>query len=546
MLGLMQQTPLLLSSLLTYAERYHAEREIVSRSVEGPLHRSTYRDLAHRSRQLAQALARLGVAPGERVASLAWNGHRHVELYFGVTGAGRVLHTVNPRLFAEQITYIINHADNKYVFFDLTFAPLIERLAPQLPGVRGFVAMTDRAHIPEITVPGLLCYEDLLAAEDGAYGWPVFDENTASTLCYTSGTTGHPKGVLYSHRSLVLHSFSSTAADSMAICSRDSILVVTPLFHVNAWGTPFSAAMAGAKLVLPGAQMDGASLYALMRDEGCTFTLGVPTVWMNFFDFLERAPQPPEALKLNRVLIGGSAAPRAIIDKFERLGVRVVQGWGSTETSPLAAVGTLLTKHDRLDTETIRAIQMKQGRAMYGVDLRIVGADGTPLPQNGVAVGDIQVRGPWVTAGYFGGEGGRIVDGEGWFSTGDVGSIDADGYVALTDRSKDVIKSGGEWISSIALENLAVGHPAVLEAAVIGVAHPKWQERPLLLARLKPEANVTETELIDYLAEKVARFWLPDAVVFVGELPHTATGKLSKRTLRAEYRDYLLTRVAAA
>jgi fatty-acyl-CoA synthase len=543
----MQQTPLLLSSLIDYAARYHAGREIVSRSVEGPLHRSNYGTIAHRARQLAQALARLSVAPGERIATLAWNTYRHVELYFGVTGAGRVLHTVNPRLFPEQIRYIVNHADNQYVFFDVTFAGLVEDLAPSLPGVRGYIALTDRAHMPDAALPNLLCYEELLAAETGDYAWPVFDENTASSLCYTSGTTGNPKGVLYSHRSLVLHSFSSTSVDGMAICSRDSILVVTPLFHVNAWGTPFSGAMAGAKLVLPGPRMDGESLYTLMRDEGCTFSLGVPTIWMNFFDFLERqpGPPPPGALKLNRVLIGGSAAPRAIIEKFDRLGVQVVQGWGATETSPLAAVGTLLARHDGLDRAAILDIQEKQGRVLYGVELRIVDGEGEELPRNGVAVGHIQVRGPWVTAGYFGGEGGTVVDAQGWFSMGDVGTIDQDGYVTLTDRSKDVIKSGGEWISSIALENLAVGHPAVLEAAVVGVSHPKWQERPLLLIRVKPDSAVTESELLAFLAERVARFWLPDAVVVVDSLPHTATGKLLKTSLRAEYRDYLLRRSAA-
>jgi fatty-acyl-CoA synthase len=548
MLGQMQQTPLLLSSLIDYAARYHGGREIVSRTVEGLLHRSNYATVAVRAKRLAQALERLGVAPGQRVATLAWNGFRHVEMYFGVTGAGRVLHTVNPRLFPEQIRYILNHADNQFVFFDITFAKLVESLAPQLPGVRGYVAMTDRAHMPDITVPGLLCYEELLTDEDGAYEWPVFDENTASSLCYTSGTTGNPKGVLYSHRSLVLHSFSSVSADGMAISSRDSILVVTPLFHVNAWGTPFSGAMSGAKLVLPGPMMDGESLFTLMCDEGCTFSLAVPTIWMNFLDFLERNPDrlAQARLTLNRVLIGGSAAPRAIIDKFERLGVRVVQGWGATETSPLAAVGTLLAKHDGLDDEAIRDIQMKQGRALYGLDLRVIDGEGRALPQDGVAVGDIQVRGPWVTAGYFGGDGGQIVDAHGWFSTGDVGSIDPDGYVALTDRSKDVIKSGGEWISSIALENLAVGHPDVLEAAVIGVPHPKWQERPLLLARRKPEAMVTEAELMEHLTARVAKFWLPDAIVFVETLPHTATGKLLKTALRAEYRDYLLQRAAAA
>ena len=546
MFGLMQRTPLLLSSLLSYAAQYHGDTEIITRSVEGPVVRMDYRAIADRAGRLARALARLGVAPGERVATLAWNTHRHMELYFGATGTGTILHTVNPRLFPAQIEYILNHAEDRLVFFDLSFAKLVESLAASLPSVRGFVVMTDRAHMPSIAIDNLMCYEDLIAAEPGGFEWPTLDEHTGATLCYTSGTTGEPKGVLYSHRSLVLHSFCTVAADGMGLSSQDSVLLATPLFHVNAWGIPFAAAMCGAKLVLPGPSLDGESLYALMRDEACTFTLGVPTIWLGFLDYVQRhrASLDLSEIRLKRVMIGGSAAPRAIIEAFDRVfGAFVIHAWGMTETSPIATIGTLLPKHRDLDAQARYDIQAKQGRAMFGVDLRLRADDGTTLPHDGVAVGDLMVRGPWVTSGYFGRDD-QVLDAEGWFSTGDVASIDPDGYVTITDRSKDVIKSGGEWISSIALENAAVGHPGVQEAAVIGVAHEKWQERPLLLVIPRPEGAPTEAELLHYLSDKVARWWLPDAVVFVDALPHTATGKLLKTALRAEYRDHLLAAVS--
>ncbi len=537
MLGLMQDRPLLISSLLTYAETYHPATEIVSVTCEGPVVRSNYATLGLRARKIAQALQRLGVRAGDRVATLAWNTHRHLELYFAVSGIGAVLHTVNPRLFPEQIDYIINHAGSTVLVFDTTFAALVTSLRPKLAGVRDFVAMTDEAHMPA-GLPNCHCYEQLLEAEDGALAWPQFDEKTASSLCYTSGTTGNPKGVLYSHRSTVLHSFVACQSDGLKLSSADTTLLAVPLFHVNAWGIPYASAMCGAKVVLPGPQLDGRSLFDLAVAEKCTFSLGVPTVWLGFFKHIDDTPGIDLAgLKFQRVVIGGSAAPRAIIERFRKMGVFVIQAWGMSETSPLATIGNLLPKHVNESAERQADIQVKQGRAIFGVELRIVDDSGQTLPHDGVATGDLQVRGPWVTSGYFGDQAGSSLDADGWFSTGDVAKIDIDGYVQLTDRSKDVIKSGGEWISSIDLENAAVAHPAVQEAAVIGVYHPKWQERPLLLIIRKPGAVVEEAEILSFLSERVAKWWLPERVVFVDELPHTATGKLQKAKLREMYRS---------
>ncbi len=537
MLGFMQQVPLLLSSLLQHAARFHPEVEIVSRSVEGPLHRTSYDGLARRAARLAHAIERLGVRPGDRVATLAWNGFRHMELYFGVTGAGGILHTINPRLFPDQIEYIVSHAEDGYVFLDLTFLPTVERLAPRLPDVRGYVLLTDQAHVPATTLANVLCYEDLLAPESETYDWPRLDENSAAILCYTSGTTGAPKGVLYSHRSLVLHSYCCVSSDGMALSARDSVLLVTPLFHVNAWGVPFAAAMCGAKLVLPGAQLDGESLFTLMCDEGCTFSLGVPTVWMTFLDYVERnaAALDLSRVRLERVLIGGSAVPRAVIEKFDRLfATFVMHAWGATEMSPLVTVCNLLARHRDIDRAAQYDIQERQGRPLFGVELKITDATGADLPHDGVAVGEFKVRGAWVLERYYRADH-TALDADGWFATGDVGTIDPDGYALITDRIKDVIKSGGEWISSIALENAAVGHPAVQEAAVIAIPHEKWQERPLLLVRLRGDMSATREDILAYLAQHVAKWWLPDDVVFVAELPHTATGKLLKTKLREMY-----------
>jgi fatty-acyl-CoA synthase len=538
--GLMMQQPLLISNLLIHAERHHGDREIVSRRVEGDIHRTTYQDLAARARRLANAMAALGVRRDARVATLAWNGYRHMELYYGVSGMGAVLHTINPRLFPEQISYIVDHAEDQYLFFDLTFAPLIEKLGPTMRSVKGFVAMTDREHMPALSVPNLLCYEELVGAQDSDYEWPEFDERTASSLCYTSGTTGNPKGVLYTHRSTVLHSYAACMVDGLGLSALESTLLVVPMFHVNAWGMPYAGAMSGAKLVLPGPALDGKSVYGLMKDEKVTLALGVPTVWLMLFQHVESAGVDPKRdLTLKRVVIGGSAAPRAMTEKFETLfGAFVVHAWGMTEMSPLGTVCNLLPKHHDCSLAERLDLQGKQGRALYGVEMKITDDEGRRLPHDGKAYGHLMVRGPWITSGYFKGEGGRILDDEGYFDTGDVATIDADGYMQITDRSKDVIKSGGEWISSIDIENAAVGHPAVAEAAVIGVAHEKWQERPLLVVVKKPGQDVSRESLLQFLEGKVAKWWIPDDVVFIDELPHTATGKLLKMKLREMFRDY--------
>jgi len=542
MLGLMQQRPLLISSLLDYAERYHAGTEIVSRSVEGPLHRSNWGLIASRARRVANALKRLGVTGSERIATLALNHNRHLEIYFGVTCSGAILHTVNPRLFPDQVRFILDDAEARYVFFDVAFTALIEQIAPRLPNVRGFVALCECSALPSIEVPNLLCYEELLASESDEYAWPLFDENTASALCYTSGTTGNPKGVLQSHRSAVLHSFSLMAADTMAISARDSLLLCAPLFHVNCWGIPFAAAGTGSKMVLPGMKLDGASLFELIRDEGVTFCGAVPTVWLTLFAWMEQHLDTTDqrGLKLKRVLSGGSAVPRVVIEKAHAyFDATMLHAWGMTEMSPLGTCGSLLARHVDQDLEQRISVHLKQGRTIYGADVRIVDDAGHELPRDGRSVGEIQVRGPWVLSSYFKGAGGKVVDDDGWFRTGDVAHMDADGFLTITDRAKDVIKSGGEWISSIEIENLAVGHPGVLEAAVVATRHPRWQERPLLLVHRKQGVDVTKEELLSFLSDKIAKWWLPDDVVFVEELPHTATGKVLKNRLREQYGDWL-------
>jgi acyl-CoA synthetase (AMP-forming)/AMP-acid ligase II len=542
MLGLMQNRPLLISSLVDYASTWHGTREIVSRDPEGAIHRSNYAEVALRAKRVASALDALGVAPGDRIATLAWNGHRHLELYYGVTGSGRVLHTVNPRLFPEQIQYIMHHADDAVVFFDPVFAPLIEKLAPHLPLVRAWVALCDRAAMPAVNVKPLLCYEELLAKASPDYVWPLFDENTASTLCYTSGTTGNPKGVLYSHRSTVLHAFAACSADDVGLSARDSFLVIVPLFHANAWSLPFSAAMCGAKMVLPGPKLDPESIYMLLDQEGCTKAGGIPTIWLGFLAWVEanRNRLDLKRLRLKTVLSGGSAPPRATIEKFhDLLGVFLQHAWGMTETSPIVTTGSPLAKHDGASTSDLVDMQVRQGRQVYGVELKIVGPDGRALPHDGVSVGELKVRGNWVISGYFKGEGGKVVDDDGWLGTGDVGTIDADGYVQLTDRLKDVIKSGGEWISSIDIENLAMSHPDVFEAAVIAVAHPKWQERPLLIVHPREGRAPTKASILEFLADKLPKWQLPEDVAFVDALPHTATGKLLKTELRERFHGHL-------
>ncbi len=539
MLGLIQDRPLLISSLIEYAGTYHGEVEIVSRTVEGPIHRTNYRNVNLRAKKLAQALGKLGVEIGDRIGTLAWNGYRHVEIYFGVSGMGSVCHTINPRLFPEQIAYIVNHADDKFIFVDLTFVPLIEAVAEHLPNVKGFIVMTDETHMPDSKLDNLLCYETLMEAEDGDYEWPVFDEKTASSLCYTSGTTGNPKGVLYTNRSTVLHSFVVCSNDGLGVCNQDSILPVVPMFHANAWGIPYAAAMSGAKMVMPGAAMDGASIYELMEAESVTLSAGVPTVWLMLLGHVKE--NNLKFSSMNRTVIGGSAAPRSMIETFVNdYGVNVVHAWGMTEMSPLGTTGNLLKKHDDLPEAEKIDIRLKQGRAVYGVDLKIVDDEGVEQPRDGNAFGRLLVRGPWITSGYFKAEGGDVIDEDMWFDTGDVATLDPDGYMQITDRSKDVIKSGGEWISSIDVENEAVGCAGIVEAAVIAVPHPKWDERPLVIAVKEEGHAVTREDVIAHLESTLAKWQLPDDVVFVDELPHTATGKLLKTKLREEYKDYKL------
>ena len=539
MLGQMMNLPLMISSLIQHADSFHGDAEIVSRLPEGGIHRYTYHDAHRRSRQLANALLSLNVKMGERIGTLAWNSHRHLEIYYGVSGMGAVCHTINPRLFPEQIAYIVNHAEDDYIFFDITFAALVESLAPHCPRVKGWVALCGHAHLPKCdNIANLLAYDDLVNAHSDDYQWPEFDENTASSLCYTSGTTGNPKGVLFSHRSTVLHAYGSALPDGLNLSARDAVLPAVPMFHVNAWGLPYSAAMVGAKLVMPGAQLDGASLYELFEAEQVTISAGVPTIWLSLLQHLQT-----NRLKLSTIktlVIGGSAAPPAMIRAFdEDYGVTVNHAWGMTELSPLGTANTFKRKHLSLPAAEKDKIRVKQGRPLYGVQMKIVDGAGKTLPNDGQAFGDLLVRGPWTISSYYKGEGGNpLIDG--WFPTGDVATLDPDGYMQITDRSKDVIKSGGEWISSIDIENLAVAHPAVMEAAVIGVAHPKWDERPLLLVILKKDMAVTREEMLEFMRGKIAKWWLPDDVVFVASLPHTATGKLLKTKLREDYRDYRL------
>jgi len=539
MLGLMMDWPLMISSLIEHADRRHGDREIVSRTVEGPIHRYTYHDAHVRARKLANALARLGVARGDRVGTLAWNGYRHFELYYAVSGMGAVIHTINPRLFHEQLAYIVNHASDRVLCFDLTFAPLVQKLAPACPRVQHWVALTDRAHMPALEVPGLLCYEALLEGESADYAWPAFDENTAAGLCYTSGTTGNPKGVLFSHRSTVLHALATCLPDAKGYSSQSVVLPIVPMFHVNAWGIPYAAPLVGAKLVLPGGGLDGKSLYELFEGEGVDSSAGVPTVWLGLIQYLKQHGLGFSTLKVTT--IGGAAVPESMITTLQNdYGVRVRHGWGMTEMSPVGTIGSPKAKHATLPPEDLLALSLKQGRPLYGVEMKIVDAQGRDLPNDGVATGNVLVRGPWVVRDYYESGAPSPLTPDGWFPTGDVGSLDPDGYLQITDRSKDVIKSGGEWISSIELENIAMGHPAVMEAAEIGVRHPKWDERPLLLVVKREGANVTREDLLGFYVGKVAKWWTPDDVVFVDELPHTATGKLSKKTLRERFGTYRL------
>ena len=539
MLGLMQSQPLLISSLMEFAERHHGDGEIVSRRVEGDLHRYTYRDLAARSRQLANALDAEGLAQGDRVATLAWNGYRHMEIYFGVSGSGRVVHTVNPRLHPEQIAWIMNHAEDQILCFDLTFLPLVQAVHAKCPTVKKWVALCDTDRLPQDSgVPGLVAYDAWIGAHSAKYAWPVFDENTASSMCYTSGTTGNPKAALYSHRSTVLHAYAASLPDVMCLSARDAVLPVVPMFHVNAWGIPYSAALTGCKLVFPGPGLDGKSIYELVEAEKVTYAAGVPTVWQMLLSHMKPAGLKFSTLK--RTVIGGSACPPAMIRAFQDdYGVEVLHAWGMTEMSPLGTLCTLKNKQLDLPKDEQMKILQKQGRAIYGVDMKIVDGEGREQPWDGKAYGDLLVRGPWIIDRYFKNEGGNPLR-DGWFPTGDVATIDADGFMQITDRSKDVIKSGGEWISSIDIENIAMAHPAVAMAACIGMPHPKWDERPIVAVTLKPGAELTREELLAFYEGKTAKWQVPDDVVFVDAIPLGATGKMLKIRLREQLKDYRL------
>ncbi len=532
----MMHNPLLISSILEHAVRCHGDIEVVSRRCEGDIHRYTYTDAAKRAKQLANALKAHGVVEGARVATLAWNGYRHFEIYYAVSGMGAITHTINPRLFPEQIAYIANHAEDEILFFDLTFLPLVEAVAPKLSSIKTYVLMADKTHMPAAPkLPNLQCYEDFIAGHAAEFDWPALDENSPASLCYTSGTTGNPKGVLYTHRSTVLHTYGANAPDGFGLTSDSVLLPVVPMFHVNAWGTPYMCPAFGCKLVFPGPAMDGASLYQLFEQEGVTLSAGVPTVWLGLLNYVRTNNLRFSTFK--ETVIGGSACPPAMLREFEEIhGITVVHAWGMTELSPLGTVCRLKRAQKLLSPEAQFAIKVKQGRSVFGVDMKIVGSDGKALPHDGKAFGDLYVRGGWVCAQYYKETESALIDG--WFPTGDVATIDTDGFMQITDRSKDVIKSGGEWISSIELENLAMSHPAVMEAAVIGVAHAKWDERPLLLVVLKPDASLTAADLLQFYEGKIAKWWMPDDVVFVAALPHTATGKLLKMKLRDEYREH--------
>ena len=541
MRGLMMDRPLLIGPLIQYAAEYHGDREIVTRTTEGPIHRYTYVEAEQRAKRLAKAMKRLGVGFGDRVGTIAWNNHRHFELYFAISGIGAVCHTINPRLFADQLRYIVNHAEDKLLFLDLTFLPIAEKMAAEWGTVRHYIVMTDREHMPQTSLPNALCYEDLLAGESADLAWPEFDENTASSLCYTSGTTGNPKGALYTHRSTLLHSFAVCSANAVAISMRDSILPVVPMFHVNAWGVPYAAAMSGAKLVFPGPKLDGASLHELFTTEQVTLSLGVPTVWLGLLHYLEHSGKRLDGLK--RVTVGGSAAPRAMIEAFEdKYGVQCIHGWGMTEMSPVGTLALPKAKHLERPKEEQIAVKTRQGFPLYGVDMKVIGPDGQRQPHDGKATGELYVRGPWIASGYYNDDQATAaaLDEEGWFRTGDVCAIDPDGYMIIVDRSKDVIKSGGEWISSIDVENAAMGHPDIAEAAVIGLPHPKWDERPLLIVVPKPGHQPSKESIAAFLSDKIAKWQLPDDIVFVPEIPHGATGKVLKTRLREQFKEYRL------
>ncbi len=545
MLGLMQDWPLLLHRIIDHAAKFHGERKVITRSVEGPIVETNYAAIRARALKVAQRLDKDGIKLGDRVATLAWNTWRHLETWYGILGIGAIYHTVNPRLFPEQIVWIVNHAGDRVMIIDLTFVPLLEKIADKLPTIERYIILTDAAHMPKTTLKNAVAYEDWIGEVDGDFTWAQFDENTAAGMCYTSGTTGNPKGVLYSHRSNVLHAFMAALPDSKNLASHDVCMPVVPMFHANGWSLAFSTPMVGATLVLPGAKMDGASIYELLNTYKVTFTAAVPTVWLMLLQDLEKTGGKLPYLK--RVVIGGSSCPRAMTKTFQDVyGVEVVHAWGMTEMSPLGSLCTMKPEYAGLTGEARLDVQMKQGHPPFGVDMKITDDNGKDLPWDGKTFGRLKVRGPAVAKSYYKVEGDPVFEKDGWFDTGDVATIDRYGYMQITDRAKDVIKSGGEWISTIDLENLAVGHPKVAEAAAIGVAHPKWDERPLLVIVLKKGESASKEDILGFMQGKIAKWWMPDDVVFVDEIPHTATGKIQKITLRQQFKDYVLPSVQAA
>jgi len=537
MLGLMQSRPLLISTLIEYAGKNHPDTPVISKLPDGRIVATDYRQTEARCKRLANALLKMGVRKGDRIATLAWNTHRHLELYYGVSGIGAICHTINPRLFIDQIIYICRHAEDTTMFFDLTFLDIVQKLVVECPSIKTWVALCEQNELPaDARVPGLISYEQFIGNETADLVWPSFDENTASSLCYTSGTTGNPKGVLYSHRSQVLHSYAAAAPDCFNLSARDVILPGSSMYHANAWGVIYAATLVGAKLVLPGSRLDGESLTNLIEAERVSWSSGVPTIWSAVALYLESSKRKIDSLQ--RLIIGGAACPLSLCKVFgEKFNVEVRQIWGMTETSPLGVVNTFKSKHDALGENEKDDVLSKQGRIVYGVQLEIVDADSRPLPHDGKAFGDVLVKGWWIASGYFG-DNSLSLNAEGWFATGDVATLDEDGYMRITDRSKDVIKSGGEWISSIDIENAAVGHPDVTEAAVVGVPHPKWDERPLLIVVQKADSQLSKQSVREFLQDKVAKWWLPDDVIFVDEIPHTSTGKILKTTLRERYQDH--------